>query len=88
MSLQANLPNGSLTFAPRMEAPYDLPLLLPGVLGVLSSAAAGKYSARLTVGSLELRHLAVDGHATLGAPMVRLTAGGPPVVWSSSDRSL
>ena len=77
---QANLPNSSLVFAPRLSAPYELPVLLPGVWGVLSSAAAGSYSLRLTVGELELKLLAVDGHAAPGA-IVRLVAGTPPLVW-------
>ena len=41
-------------------------------------------SVKLTVGALGLRHLAVDGHAAPGSPAVRLTASGPPVVWSKS----
>ncbi len=77
---QANLPNSSLVFAPRLQAPYSLPLLLPGVFGVLSSTTAGKYSVRLTVGELKLEHLAVDGHAAPAA--VWLVAGGPPLAWS------
>ena len=35
---QADLPRSSLTFAPRIPAPYTLPIILPGVLGVLSSS--------------------------------------------------
>lgn len=77
---QANLPNRSLTYAPKLKAPYSLPMYMPGVFGVLSSPTVGRYSLRLTVGELELGLLAVDGHAAPGA--VRLAAGGPPMVWS------
>lgn len=81
---QANLPNRSLTFAPKHKAPYSLPVFLPGVLGVLSSTAEGQHSLRLTVGALELGLLAVDGHAAPGAgggSTVRLAADGAPAVW-------
>jgi non-lysosomal glucosylceramidase len=77
---QANLPNGSLVFFPRLRAPYSLPVLLPGVLGVLASARAGRCTLRLTVGELQLAMLAVDDRAAPGLS-VRLVAGGPAVVW-------
>ena len=76
---QAHLPNGSLTFAPKVKAPYKLPVMLPGVLGVLSSPAQGTYSMGLTVGELCLSLLEVDGKAAPG--LVRLVAGGPAVEW-------
>ena len=79
---QANLPNGTLSFAPRLPAPYSLPVLLPGVLGVLRSTRAGEYAVWLTVGELDLQRLAVDGRAAPNTgPSLRLVAGAPPVVW-------
>jgi len=72
--------NRSLTFTPTIPAPYSLPLMLPGVLGTVSSSAAGKYSVALTVGDLELDLLSVDGHAAPGGT-VHLSAAGGPVSW-------
>ena len=76
---QANLPNRSLTFAPKVAAPYSVGI----PVGMLSSESNdSSYSLRLTVGSLELGVLAADGHVAPGA-LVRLTAGEAPVVWGA-----
>ena len=79
---QADLPNGTLSFAPRLPAPYSLPVLLPGVLGVVHSPRPGEYAVWLTVGELDLQLLSVDGRAApKTGPGLRLAAGAPPVVW-------
>ena len=80
---QAHLPNASLKFAPKVKAPFALPVLLPGVLGVLSSTVQGEYSLRLTVGELRLSLLEVDGKAAPGES-VQLAAGCPPVQWGAT----
>eukprot|EP00035_Acanthoeca_spectabilis_P015534 m.310465 g.310465 ORF g.310465 m.310465 type:complete len:540 (-) comp16380_c0_seq1:162-1781(-) len=74
--------NRSLTFAPAVDPPYSLPLMLPGVLGVLASAAEGEYRVSLTVGAVELDLLSVDGHPAPGGA-VSLVAGGPAVAWQA-----
>ena len=74
--------NRSLTFAPTVPAPYVLPLMLPGVLGTVSSPSPGKYQVALTVGALDLDVLAVDGAAYPGHAAV--VAGAAPLVWSSA----
>lgn len=76
----ATLP--SLTFAPRMEAPYSLPVLLPGVVGSVADDGAGQLTLSLTVGSLSLTHLAV-GSAVYPAPKVSVTPTAP-ATWSAS----
>ena len=74
--------NRTLIFAPKLTAPYTLPILLPGVLGSLSSEAVGHYSIILTVGSLTLDALSVDGIRAPGST-INLAVGNPPVVWSN-----
>ena len=76
---QANLPNGTLSFAPKLKAPYSLPVVLPGVFGSLSSPSTGRYALRLTVGALTLTSLSVDGNTAPGP--VHLTADSGPVQW-------
>ena len=55
------------------------------MLGTVSSPAVGKYEVSLTVGTLDLDLLSVDGTKAPGAP-VHLSAGGAPVVWAVSGR--
>ena len=59
----ADLPNRSLTFAPVIGVPYQLPVLLPGVIGRLNSRNNGdtvQYELCVNVGELVLDHLAVN----------------------------
>ena len=71
---QANLPRGTLTFDPKVTAPYRYPVLLPGILGSIvaekaseetaSSVGGGngvKYTLTLTYGRLKLTLLSVSG---------------------------
>ena len=78
---QANLPNGTLSFAPKLKAPYSLPVVLPGVFGSLSSPSTGRYALHLTVGALTLTSLSVDGNTAPGP--VHLTADSGPVQWTA-----
>lgn len=78
----SNPKNRSLTFVPSLTPPYSLPIMLPGVLGTVSSSAAGKYSVELTIGSIDLDLLSVDGHAAPGAT-VHLSSTTGPVTWSA-----
>eukprot|EP00045_Choanoeca_perplexa_P015074 m.182287 g.182287 ORF g.182287 m.182287 type:complete len:987 (+) comp16883_c0_seq1:64-3024(+) len=58
----AHLPNGTLTFNPVVASPYQLPVLLPGVVGRLSSVGqddAVTYELCVSIGELALKHLAV-----------------------------
>ena len=73
--------NRSLEFTPALPPPYSLPIMLPGVLGTLSSKAAGQYEVALTVGQLQLDVLTVDGHRAPGAQVILST--GAPVSWSA-----
>ena len=79
----ANLPAGWLRFAPKLTAPYAVPIFLPGVLGQLACSESGQHSVRLTAGELTLSELSVNGaHAAAAADgKVHLVAGGPAVVW-------
>jgi hypothetical protein len=72
--------NRSLTFAPRLQPPFSLPIMLPGVLGTVGSSVAGKYTVCLTVGEIELDLLSVDGNKAPGSP-VRLVANKECVDW-------
>jgi len=61
----ANMTEKSLTFAPRLDPPYSLPVFLPAVWGYLqagvstSSNSGVPYTVSLEFGSLELTQLAV-----------------------------
>ena len=58
----ANVTERSLTFAPRLDPPYTLPVLLPAVWGYLRADFIGsyvQYTVGLEFGSLELTNLAV-----------------------------
>lgn len=59
-------PAGNLSFAPRLSAPYILPVLLPGsVLTLSQQQAGGPYILRFEGGQplMQLATLSVDGHA-------------------------
>ena len=60
----ANVTEKSLTFAPRLDPPYSLPVILPAVWGYLQADinhgdASVSYTVGLEFGSLELSYLAV-----------------------------
>ena len=60
----ANVTEKSLTFAPRLDPPYSLPVILPAVWGYLQADidnASVLYTVGLEFGSLELSYLAVLG---------------------------
>ena len=60
----ANVTEKSLTFAPRLDPPYSLPVILPAVWGHLQADinnSSVSYTVGLEFGSLELSHLAVLG---------------------------
>lgn len=73
---QADMTKASLTFAPRLKAPFSLPVMLPGVVGIVSSPSVGQYELALTVGSLTLQVLAVNG-SVYPHPTVTVTPGVP-----------
>ena len=69
----ADLPNGSLTFNPKLtEATWTLPFYLPGVLGTVSKSTAG-FTLAVKIGELSLSHLAVG--TAVHAGDVELKAG-------------
>ena len=61
----ANVTEKSLTFAPRLDPPYSLPVILPAVWGYLQAdiinSVSVSYTVGLEFGRLELSHLAVLG---------------------------
>jgi len=56
---QADLPNGYLSFAPKVASPYSLPLLLPGIVGLLRSPKDLYFEVELSVGLITLSSLRV-----------------------------
>jgi len=50
------------------------------VLGTVSSPTVGQYEVSLTVGTLDLDVLSVDGTRAPGT-RIHLSAGGDPIVW-------
>ena len=72
----ANVTEKSLTFAPRLDPPYSLPVILPAVWGHLQADiinnASVSYTVGLEFGHLELSHLAVLGckYPTLPATLI------------------
>lgn len=77
----ADLPNNKLGFAPTMDAPYRLPVILPGVLGSLEASAAPscRYTFSLAMGNLNLTTLEVNGSLYPGSTTV---TPGAPVSWA------
>ena len=63
---RANVTEKSLTFTPKLDPPYSLPVILPAVWGYLQADvnnvnASIVYTLSLEFGSLELSNLAVLG---------------------------
>ena len=78
---QADLPRGLLSFAPKVQPPYTLPVFMPGVMGTLSATPAGQFTLALTVGELSLTELSVAGHAAPTSGGTVRVAVGEPVTW-------
>jgi hypothetical protein len=73
-------PSKTLRFAPKMPAPFELPVLVPGTVLTLSASADGKYELKLLTGSsLQLDSLAVGSASAPGLP--RLLSPGDAVRW-------
>lgn len=77
------LPEASLTFSPKIGAPFSLPVYLPGVLGTLSCTSTS-FTLALTAGSLRLKVLSV------GSSKYPVPSGGfvevrvsSPVTWEA-----
>ena len=77
----ANLPQGSLTFRPKLAAAsWVLPFFLPGVMGTVSRAGAtSEYTLAVKIGSLKLSHLAVGASVHPGAEVA--LAPGQSTTW-------
>eukprot|EP00927_Polykrikos_kofoidii_P071217 TRINITY_DN67517_c0_g1_i1.p1 TRINITY_DN67517_c0_g1~~TRINITY_DN67517_c0_g1_i1.p1 ORF type:complete len:1064 (+),score=165.60 TRINITY_DN67517_c0_g1_i1:141-3332(+) len=76
---QADLPKGTLSFKPKVPSPYALPLLLPGVIGLIRSARDLHFEVELTAGSLQLSSLRVGNCAYSGAATF---VKGETVAWN------
>ena len=81
--------NSSLTFAPKVQAPFSLPILLVGVLGSVRADKKQdgmKYTVELTIGDLRVESLSVDGSTYPGA--VDISAEGTnSVSWTHKVRT-
>jgi len=76
---QANLPEGVMSFRPQLQAPFELPVVLPGVLGTLSMQSGSSFRITLNFGSLQLKQLqlvTLDGQTIL-CSQVNLKTGTP-----------
>jgi len=60
---QYSAPNASLTFSPKIAAPYQFPVLIPKVFGFIRTSQDGTHTLQLLMGSLELDNLAVNDDA-------------------------
>ena len=74
----ADLPNGRLSFAPAIPAPYQLPLFLPGVWGTIAATKDGQCTVVVTAGSLVLSRLEISGRVFPGTAVLE---PGRPLVW-------
>lgn len=73
-------PSKTLHFAPKMPAPFELPVLVPGSILTLSASAEGIYELKLLTGvPLQLANLTVGSTAAPGLP--RLLVPGDAVQW-------
>jgi len=68
----------TLSFAPKLPAPYKLPFLIPTITGYLSSQN-GYYTLGVYIGSLSLEHVVVDGITYSGMQLV----AGQNVTWKA-----
>lgn len=75
---RANLPEGVLSFDPKVEAPWKLPMLLPGVVGSVAGSETHCFTLVLTVGFLELSYLRVSDCVHAGPAKLQV---GEPVKW-------
>ena len=73
---QTNMPNGSLSFAPRLPCPMQLPMNAAALTGTIACDAAGTWTLAVAFGSLQLPAggLSAGGRAYAGA--VDLGPGG------------
>jgi non-lysosomal glucosylceramidase len=78
-----DLSTGVLSFEPKIQPPFVLPLLIPNTFGSISASALSNgetsYTLTLSVGNLSLNQLAINGVKYPGS--VKLTAG-QSVQWS------
>jgi hypothetical protein len=78
-----DLSTGILSFAPKLRAPFILPVLIPNTLGSISASRVSNgetfYTLSLIVGNLSLNQLAVNDVKYPGS--VKITAG-QSVQWS------
>jgi len=84
---KANLPEGTLSFDPKLKAPWKLPVFLAGVTGSISSSEGSCVVLELRVGTLQLKSLQVSNHPCQvpgHKGPVKLQAG-KPVTWCCND---
>ena len=85
--LDADLPSGRLSLAPKYPPPYTMPVLLAGMEGSLTSLEAGSYELKVAFGRLQLP--ASPGLIVDGVPLgkaVSLT-NGQSIAWRASHGS-
>lgn len=74
----ANLPEGELSFDPRVMTPYKLPVLLPGITGTLTGTSKS-FSFTLIIGKLYLKRLAVGSSVYPKAVDIK---AGQTITWN------
>ena len=66
-------------FAPKMPAPFELPVLVPGTVLTLSATSGGKYKLTLLKGApMSLANLAVGNAIATGLPQLLMPGDAVP----------
>ncbi|ESO93556.1 hypothetical protein LOTGIDRAFT_161662 [Lottia gigantea] len=81
---QANLPDGILTFEPKSQPPFNFPVMLPGVLGVVTARVGQDstvtYAIKLSFGELSLQQLKVGESTYPGSVSIKT---GQEISWKA-----
>jgi hypothetical protein len=80
--------DAELGFAPALQPPYTLPVLVPGAVGTLKCSASGSYSFVVVLGQIQLRAITMptaNWTAAAGKP-VQLVAGDAALTWERATR--
>ena len=75
--------DGTLAFAPKLEAPLALPVLVSGAIGTLTISEQGAGKLHLTAGQMRLHDIEVHGQSVWRSrPTARVVKSGEVIEWT------
>ena len=78
--------DGTLAFAPKLEAPLALPVLVSGAIGTLTISEQGAGKLHLTAGQMRLRSIEVHGQSVWSSPTALVVKSGEAIEWTQNNR--